>query len=276
MAKRTRNSGMTEIEIVICAFARDTSAVEGPFVPSTQQALALENFPKKTIEDWWHFMHHDAIENALWYGHDTKESLKIRTEYIAKMMIQGDGTLRHIVFLDGHGRTLLLLIDALLEKGVPFSAMDNVFTVVEQTEGGQMWHERFFPQGISCIYGDIFGVIDGTYEPPDESPVTSPVGLFDEESDDEDCTSAPMEEEKLPIPVVDDTTVVYLNFCGIAKALTQTCLCLYERPSKTTVVSYSYSRAARVDGCAVHEFHGIMSECELVDDRDGIFYTYCV
>lgn len=92
-----------------------------------------------------------------------------------------DGSITSVILLDGHGRTLYLLLQGLkicedLIEPERLAQLKQNITVVEATDEVQEFHENCFPTEVTCVQSDVFDHLAG---------------------------------------VNFDSTLVYLNFCGL-------------------------------------------------------------
>lgn len=92
-----------------------------------------------------------------------------------------DSTITSIVMLDGHGRTLYFLLEALkisktLIEPQRYDQLKQNITIIEATDDVQEFHQMTFPNEVSCVKNDVFDYLQN---------------------------------------VDFSSTLVYLNFCGL-------------------------------------------------------------
>lgn len=155
----SKHQKMAEIMREACSHNENSN----PLKPSSGQVMKLikcgYNFNDMTIETWYHFLKENLLIDQLFTvrgGSTKKVSLTIRCQKLAKMLANSDGSMKHCYMMDGHGRTLFMLVEALLLSGISFEEMEGKIHVVDIDEYSHQWHMHAFPKGIDSIQSNIF------------------------------------------------------------------------------------------------------------------------
>jgi hypothetical protein len=232
---KTRSNLATKLNVMIInAFQMGNDS--NPLSPSTQQALALKDVSYMSIYEWIEMIEANGLyEHLFSVGHS--DSLAKRVTALCKLLTK-DGILRSLVMMDGHGRTLYLVIICLLHMGYTQEDIEGNIKVVDIDDGAVMWHNKFFPRGIESIESDIFD----SYK----------------------------EQMK-----VNPDTVFYFNFCGIKYE--DNCHKVRDIMgiNPNIMVSFSMERAAKKCKYIVMLKSYCDKNCVLVDDGNRLdFPTY--
>ena len=137
--------------------------------------------PKFTMTQWIILMNRSHNYNLLFFDKDKKIDLINRVRLIFKEMYMRQST--EIILLDGHGRTIFLLIQFMHVYNYKFN-----IKVYEISEPTHLWHEDFFPTLVDPSNNVLVNIRDSI-----EQLISTP----------ELC------QANLP------NRLVYLNFCGI-------------------------------------------------------------
>lgn len=248
VTRRSRTTMDDQVKIVIRALVEGTDGAN-PLSPSTQQAimLAREGYRKPRLIRWMRMIDPEYGGLALYMFQDGYiDSLTIRVAALCDKIARY-GQLQPLVMLDGHGRTLFLVIRNLISRGFSPEDIAGKITLVDSSEGAAMWHRAFVPDEIEKIEEDVFE----TYW-----------------------------RDRLSNP--ERGTFFYFNFCGIGNGESEErtkekCDMLMQimDVDSEVMLSFSLARAAKVSA-PIQELKAFCdSDCELVDDGRGEdFPTY--
>ena len=221
--------------ILFNAFGQGTE--KNPLKPSTHQALALNGFPKMSIFVWYTYININNIDMYLFGVGGHQESLQIRVNALCTMLTK-DGKLRPLVMMDGHGRTLYLVIKFLFENGYTEEEINGNIKVVDIDEGAVMWHERFFPSGVETFDIDIFDAYEKQMK-------------------------------------INQESVFYFNFCGIKTKENCSKSIKIMRENSNVMLSFSLERNAKHSDHIQELDSFCQRECfSVLDNRQHEFPTY--
>jgi hypothetical protein len=147
-----------------------------------KEFLNFAELPKFTMEQWIILMNNNNNYNKLFFDQDKRIDLINRVRLIFKEMFMRQQT--EIILLDGHGRTIFLLIQFMHVYNYKFN-----IKVYEISDPTHLWHEDFFPTLPDPVNNNVLVNINESIEQLISTP--------------ELC------EANLP------NRLVYLNFCGI-------------------------------------------------------------
>ena len=200
MPRQVRSRGISIEYLILMALT------EGNRIKPTQYNVRQLPDLKWTIEEWYTFLKFNEELLTALFQTGFCASLHERSRCLAEWMLGPDGTIRPIVLMDGHGRTVFCLISALLDLGVSFEAMINKIIVIELDEWVHEWHTKFLPEGVISIRDDIFHIMnDIMYGGITIGPTESP----------NDFCWIPGSHEGVVTLNCPSEIVLYANFCGI-------------------------------------------------------------
>lgn len=141
----------------------DQPRAHNSFMPSYEQCQYLvdhqKEIKKSSLKEWY-YQNLDAQYPSLFRAVIGSQTQKVyedqfrRANAILNYMIKNN--LRHLVFLDGHGRFLWSFIRAILKAKL--KPADFSFEVVDIDINCHWWHCLFLPSAVKCVLGDIFDI----------------------------------------------------------------------------------------------------------------------
>ena len=154
------------------------SALEKIVEGARRENLANNFLRNLTIDQWL-----DAKIGPLICNVNNRQQLRnlLKRVIVLVQRIVMDNSITSVILLDGHGRTLYLLLQGLkicedLIEPERLAQLKQNITVVEATDAVQEFHENCFPNEVTCVQSDVFTHLRG---------------------------------------INFDSTLVYLNFCGL-------------------------------------------------------------
>jgi hypothetical protein len=108
---------------------------------------------------WFQFISNEEVFRSLYFGLENGgrqrlESVRERAKILVNM-IRMNLNITKITIMDGHGRFLFALLEALF-KTKDDRLMNIDITVVDIDRSVHQWHELFFPADIRSVHSDIY------------------------------------------------------------------------------------------------------------------------
>lgn len=169
-ANDTEQDSRVRYRAKICGILRDENSFQpkNRMMPNANGVHALHTLyqsdpmhPKLNQMDrssWFEFISNEDVFKSLYFGLENggKQrlgSVRMRVKLFVAMIQKNSIT--NLVILDGHGRFLFALLEALFKTKEP-SLMNIEITVVERDQSVHEWHQLFFPRDVRCVRGDIY------------------------------------------------------------------------------------------------------------------------
>lgn len=232
-SRRSNDNPLVKITtMIINAFQK--SCDRNPLSPSLDQAQGLNGIPKFNICSWMANLHKNNLDDILFNVGGNYDSLQIRVDVLCKFLTKGE-KIRPLVLMDGHGRTLYLIMLNLLRNGFTEEEINGKIKVVDISDGAVMWHERFFPIGVETYQMDIFDA-------------------YEIET------------------MINPDTVFYFNFCGIKTEDNCIKCCDIFEANRNVMVSFSMARKAKDCSFIIDLNEYCSRQCKLVDDGRSLSF----